>query len=136
MKLAGKVAIITGGANGIGKATAELFIKQGANVVIADIAEHGGLVVEELRSAGGEAIFVKTDVSSEVEIKKLIEETVHSFGKLDVMVVNAGIGNAAPTHELSLESWQKMMNINLTGVFLCDKYAIKQMLKQPTCSIY
>jgi NAD(P)-dependent dehydrogenase (short-subunit alcohol dehydrogenase family) len=130
MRLAGKVAVVTGGAKGIGEAIAQLFVQEGAKVVIADFSNEGQETVKALNDKGGEAHFVKTDVSKEADIQHLVEETVRRFGKLDIMVANAGIGDTAPIHELSLDRWQKMIDINLTGVFLSDKYAIEQMLKQ------
>ncbi|MCR8844534.1 SDR family oxidoreductase [Paenibacillus sp. SC116] len=132
MKLTGKVAIVTGGAKGIGEATAKLFIEQGAKVVVADFSDEGAQIVQALKDMGGEALFVKTDVSKEADIQHLVTETVRHFGKLDIMVANAGIGDSAPIHELGLDRWQKMIDINLTGVFLSDKYAIEQMLQQDT----
>jgi len=77
-------------------------------------------------------MFVKTDVSKEEDTKRLVEETVRRFAKLDIMVANAGIGDSAPIYELNLDRWKRMVDINLTGVFLSDKYAIEQMLKQGT----
>ncbi|WP_106769676.1 SDR family NAD(P)-dependent oxidoreductase [Paenibacillus faecalis] len=131
MKLSEKIAIITGGATGIGKATAELFVKHGAKVVIADLSDQSEATVEELISLGGEAIFVKTNVSNEAEVQHVVEETARHFGRLDIMIANAGIGHpSTPIAEYSLESWQQMIDINLTGVFLCNKYAITQMQKQ------
>ncbi|TVX89694.1 SDR family NAD(P)-dependent oxidoreductase [Paenibacillus agilis] len=132
MKLTGKVAVVTGGAKGIGEATAKLFIEKGAKVVVADFSDEGEQIVQALKEMGGEALFVKTDVSKEADIQHLVTETVRHFGKLDIMVANAGIGDSAPIHELGLDRWQKMIDINLTGVFLSDKYAIEQMLKQDT----
>ncbi|TCT26864.1 NAD(P)-dependent dehydrogenase (short-subunit alcohol dehydrogenase family) [Melghiribacillus thermohalophilus] len=127
MKLEGKVAIITGGASGIGEATAKLFSGEGASVVVADFSEKGQEVADSLI---GEAIFVITDVSKEEDIKDLIQSTVDKFGRVDIMFANAGIGDATPAHELSIDDWQKMIDVNLTGVFLSNKHAIKQMLKQ------
>lgn len=130
MKLMGKVAVITGGAQGIGEAIVRLFAQEGAKVVIADLSTEGEAIAKTLNNTGGEALFVKTDVAKETDIQNLIQETVNHFGKLDIMVANAGIGERAPIHKLSLELWQKTIDINLTGVFLSDKYAIEQMLKQ------
>ncbi|MBO8155327.1 MAG: glucose 1-dehydrogenase [Bacillaceae bacterium] len=127
MKLNGKVAIITGGASGIGAATAKMFSDEGAKVVVADFSEKGQEVADSLF---GNAIFVKTDVSKEDDIKNLIHKTVDQFGSVDIMFANAGVGDATPAHELSMEDWQNMIDVNLTGVFLSNKHAIKQMLKQ------
>lgn len=130
MRLKGKVAIITGGASGIGKATVERFVREGAKVVIADFSDKGEELAQELRDTGYEAIFVKTDVTSEEDIKQMIEKTVESFGKLDIMFANAGIANDADIDKLPYEKWKKTIDINLNGVFLSDKYAIEQMIKQ------
>ncbi|MCM2534302.1 SDR family oxidoreductase [Neobacillus pocheonensis] len=125
--------MITGGATGIGKATAQLFVQNGAKVVIADVSNQAENTIKELLNIGGEAIFVKTDVSKETDIKNLIEETVDHFGKLDNMVPIAGIGHPGTLiHEVTLDHWQQMLDINLTGVFLSNKYAITQMQNQGT----
>lgn len=126
-----KVAIVTGGASGIGLETVKLFLKEGAKVVIGDYSDKGDEVVAGL-NAGERALFVKTDVTQEADIKKLIQKTVATFGHLDIMFANAGIANDATITELPLDKWQNTININLTGVFLSDKYALEQMLKQGT----
>lgn len=130
MKLKDKVAIVTGGASGIGEATVRLFTEEGASVVIADLSERGKDVSEELNNSGHDTLFVKTDVTKEEDIKQLIKETVNKYGKLDIMYANAGIADEAPAHELSYEKWKRTIDINLSGVFLSDKYAIDQFLKQ------
>lgn len=132
MKLSGKSAIVTGGASGIGQATSRLFAEEGASIVIADFSEAGEEHAKRLRDDGHQAIFVKVDVTEEDQIQELIERTVHAFGKLDIMFANAGVANDDPADRLSLEKWQKTINVNLTGVFLSDKYALMQMLKQGT----
>lgn len=130
MKLTRKITVVTGGAQGIGEAIVQLFVQEGAKVVIADLSNEGEKLAKTLNNMGGEAYFVKTDVSKETDIQNLIQETVNHFGKLDIMIANAGIAESVPIHKLSLERWQKTIDINLTGVFLSDKYAIEQMLKQ------
>ncbi|MDR0975551.1 MAG: glucose 1-dehydrogenase [Christensenellaceae bacterium] len=131
MELKNKVAIITGGGSGIGLSCAEVFLKSGAKVVIADIR-----ISEDVQKQLHENfIFIKTDVSNELEVKNLVDETVTKFGKLDIMVANAGIGEAGLLHTKSLEDWQRVIGVNLTGVFLCDKYAINAMLKNGGGSI-
>ncbi|GLC88032.1 SDR family NAD(P)-dependent oxidoreductase [Lysinibacillus piscis] len=132
MKLQDKVAIVTGGASGIGEATVRLFAEEGAKVVIADFSERGQALAEELNSNGFDALFVKVDVTSDEGTKNLIAETVAKYGKLDIMYANAGVGDATPAHELTYEGWKKVIDINLSGVFLSDKYAIEQFLKQGT----
>ncbi|MCD5322219.1 MULTISPECIES: SDR family NAD(P)-dependent oxidoreductase [Pontibacillus] len=130
MKLENKVAIVTGGVTGIGEATVRDFCEQGAKVVIADVNENGEAFAQELRDQGFETLFVKTDVTSEEDIKNLIHQAVHTYGSLDVLFANAGIGDVTPAHELTYDAWKKLIDVNLNGVFLSNKYAIEQMLTQ------
>lgn len=132
MKLKDKVAIVTGGASGIGAATVRLFVEEGAKVVIADYSNHGKEISDELNANGHSTLFVKTDVTKEDQVKNMIEKTVNEFGKLDIMFANAGIANDGPADQLSYEDWKKTIDINLSGVFLSDKYAVEQMLKLET----
>lgn len=132
MRLENKVAIVTGGASGIGETTVRLFAKEGAKVVIADFSPRGNELAEELNQAGFDALFVKTDVTKEDEVKNMVNATVEKFGKVDILFANAGIAKDAPGHLLSMDDWQRTIDINLTGVFLCDKYVIEQMLAQGT----
>ena len=127
-RVKGKVAIITGGASGIGKATASLLAKEGARVVVADINEADGKkVAEEIGREGGKAIFVKHDVTSEKDWSEVIEKTLAEFGKLDILVNNAGVIFARKIEDTSLEKWRWLMSVNLDGVFLGTKYAIRAM---------
>lgn len=130
MRFDGKVAIVTGGASGIGEATARAFIREGANVVIADYSEHGQQLANELAGGGERALFVKTDVADTKAVQALIAKTVETYGRLDIMFANAGIAADGPIDELDETAWQKTVDINLTGVYLCDKYAIDQMRSQ------
>lgn len=127
-----KVVIITGAGSGIGRATAQKFAEEGARVVVSDINEQEGKqTVEAIKEQGGEAFFIKCDVSQEEEVKKLIEKTVEHFGQLDCAYNNAGIeGRPCDTTLCSTENWDKTLDINLKGVWLCMKYEIMQMLKQ------
>lgn len=136
-KLENKVAIITGAGSGIGKATALLFAKEGAKVVVSDINEEGGnKVVEEIKSAGGEAIFVKANTASPEDNENLVKETVKAFGKLDVAVNNAGIGGEnAKAGDMSVEGWKRVVDINLSGVFYGVKYQAPEMVKNGGGSI-
>ncbi|MGD2099174.1 MAG: glucose 1-dehydrogenase [Desulfobacterales bacterium] len=123
-----KVAIVTGSAEGIGKATAILFGKEGAKVVVADINETKGKeVVDEINSADGDAIFFLLDVTNETQWKDLMETTIKKFGKLNVIVNNAGISRAKDIENTSLKDWNEIMGVNATGVFLGTKYAIEAM---------
>lgn len=128
--LESKVAIITGAGSGIGKATAELFAKEGANVVVADISEkHGKAVVEEIKKNGGEAFFVKADSSKPTDNEALVQQTLQKYGSLDIAVNNAGIGGPlGTTAEYPIDGWQKVIDINLSGVFYGLRYQIPAML--------
>jgi len=129
--LKNKVALITGGTSGIGEATAKLFAESGAKVVIAGRRDaEGKAVVDEIRKSGGEAMFVKTDVSKAAEVQSLVQKTVEKYGRLDTAFNNAGIeGNWMPLVDLPEEEFERVIDINLKGVFLCLKYEIPQMLK-------
>ena len=127
-RLDNKVAIVTGSAEGIGKATAVLFGKEGAKVVVADINETKGKeVVDEINKAGGDAIFFLLDVINEKQWKELMGTTVKKYGKLNVIVNNAGISRAKDIENTSLDDWNEIMGVNATGVFLGTKYAIEAM---------
>lgn len=127
-RLNGKVAIISGGALGIGAATALLFAKEGAKVIVGDInVKEGEQVAEEIRKDGGEAMFVKLDVSKEEDWKNIITETLRNYGKLNIMVNNAGVSLGKNIEETTLEDWNWLMGINATGVYLGTKYAIQAM---------
>lgn len=125
-----QVAIITGASFGIGRAAAVAFSRAGAKVVIADcVADNETL--KQIQSTGGDAIFIKCDVSNEESVKAMIDITIEQFGRLDYAFNNAGIeGLSAPTHECTNENWDNTINVNLKGVWLCMKYEIPQMLKQ------
>ena len=129
--LNGKVAIVTGAASGIGRTGAQFFARDGASVVVSDIDEQGGQqTVQLIKDAGGEAILVLTGVSDHRQCKQLVDQTVERFGRLDYACNNAGIGGEQnPTADYSIEGWQKMIGINLSGVFYCMKYEIPEMLK-------
>ncbi|KAF4326309.1 SDR family oxidoreductase [Paenibacillus sp. F6_3S_P_1C] len=130
MKLKDKVAIVTGGASGIGEATVRLFVQEGARVVIADFSDHGKELAAELNGEGHDTVFIKTDVTKEEDIKHMINETVEKYGKLDIMYANAGVADDDTADALSYDKWKRTIDINLSGVFLSDKYAIEQFLKQ------
>jgi dihydroanticapsin dehydrogenase len=139
MRLAGKVTVVTGASVGLGRGAAARFAREGAKVVAADIKEcEGKALVAELTGAGHEAIFVRTDVSSEAEVKNLFEVTLARYGRVDVLYSNAAIllyDRDCPVHELSLDAWDQIMGVNLRGAFLCAKYAVPPMLKQGRGSI-
>jgi len=130
--LEGKVALVTGGSSGIGRASALLFAREGTRVVVADVNVSGGeetaRMVEE---AGSKAIFVKADVSKASNVEALIGKAVDTYGRLDCAFNNAGTAvGGGPIHDSTEENWDYVMSINLKGVWLCMKYEIRQMLKQ------
>ena len=129
--LKNKVAIITGGTSGIGRETAVLFAEQGAKVVVAGRREaEGKETVDLMRKAGGDGMFVKADVTKAADVQALVQKTVEKFGRLDTAFNNAGIeGNWMPMVDISEEEWDRVLDINLKGMFLCLKYEIPQLLK-------
>ncbi|MDP9338775.1 MAG: SDR family oxidoreductase [Acidobacteriota bacterium] len=131
-ELQGKVALITGGTTGIGRDTGVLFAKAGAKVVISGRREaEGNETIALIRGAGGEGLFVKGDVSKAADVELLVQKTVEKFGRVDVAFNNAGIeGKWVPVTEQLEEDWDRVMDINLKGTWLCLKYEIRQMLKQ------
>jgi len=131
-ELEGKVGIVTGGTSGIGRDTAVLFANVGVKVVVAGRRElEGKETVELVRAAGGEGLFVKTDVSKATEVDTLVQKAVERFGRVDLAFNNAGIeGVWVPITRQSEEDWDRTIDINLKGVWLCLKYEIRQMLKQ------
>ena len=135
-RLKGKVAVITGGNSGIGQATALLFAKEGAKIVIAARDEISGQdTINRIRESGGQAIFVKTDVSNESDVKSLIAHAIVKYKKIDILFNNAGIELEKPVTETTSEEWDRVMDVNLKGVFLGCKYAIPYMIRQGGGSI-
>lgn len=128
--LNGKVAVITGGSKGIGSAIAERFGQEGMHVVINYNSDKDGAnaVRDQINAAGGEGVVVQADVSTEEGVKRLVDTAVDQFGDLDVWVNNAGMENQQPTAELSFESWKRVLDVNLNGVFLGSKAAINYFL--------
>ncbi|MGO4886714.1 SDR family NAD(P)-dependent oxidoreductase [Anaerobacillus sp. MEB173] len=136
MKLAGKVAVITGGASGIGESTARLMVEEGAKVVIADMSDElGTQLAHELNQANKVATYVHVDVTNETEVQHMINEALSIFGKVDILFNNAGIGSLSPSAELPYEEWRKVIAVNLDGVFLAAKHAIAAMQKNGGGSI-
>lgn len=127
-RLNNKVAMVTGGALGIGEADCLLFAREGAKVVIADInAEAGKALAEKIKAEGSDAIFVKLDVSMEEDWANAMEEAINAFGKINILVNNAGVSLGKDIEETSLDEWNWLMGINSTGIFLGTKYAIANM---------
>jgi NAD(P)-dependent dehydrogenase (short-subunit alcohol dehydrogenase family) len=138
MRLADKVALITGSGGGMGKLAAEVFAREGASIVVTDVLEKEGQeTAQAIREAGGKAIFVRADVSHDEDVKHVVETAIEEFGRIDVLYNNAGIMPAADTSvvETSEATWDKVLDINLKSVFLCCKHTIPQMVKQGKGSI-
>jgi NAD(P)-dependent dehydrogenase (short-subunit alcohol dehydrogenase family) len=130
MRLAGKVALVSGAASGMGQSEATIFAREGAKVIVADILEmEGKQVADKIAAGGGQARFVKLDVTSEAEWDAAVKAAVGTFGKLDVLVNNAGISGTYDTDMLSSAAWDKVMAVNAKGVFLGMKHAIPLMKK-------
>jgi cyclopentanol dehydrogenase len=128
MRLAGKVALISGGARGMGAVEARLFAKEGASVVIGDILDAEGQQTEkDIREAGGEAVFVHLDVTREADWETAVALAVDRFSKLDILVNNAGVGGAGRIEDTTLETWNRVMDVNATGVFLGTRAVIPAM---------
>lgn len=136
-RLDGRIAIITGAALGLGRATAERFAEEGAHVAITDVLEEDGQqVAKQIRDDGGDAEFWQLDVSDEEEVRDTFAEIHDHFEGLDVLVNNAGIsGVNAPTHEISSEDWDRVMDVNVKGVFYCTKHAIPYLKERGRGSI-
>lgn len=135
--LEGKAALVTGGASGIGRATALAFAREGARVLVADTAEvEGEQVAAAIREAGGTACFLKVDVTREADVEAMVKRAVSEFGRLDCAVNNAGVtGGGGAIPDLSLEQWSRTLAINLTGVFLCLKHELLVMRGQKSGAI-
>lgn len=136
-RLEGKSCIVTGAGQGIGKATALLFAREGGSLTLGDINEKAGRATQrEIQGAGGESTFVKTDVSRDTDVKKLVETAVNKYRKIDVLFNNVGVVDLGDNiFELTRESWEKVIAVNMTSVFLCTKYAVPYMVKRKSGSI-
>lgn len=130
--VADKVALVTGAAGGIGRAAAQIFAREGAKVVVADLQEENGWqTVELIKSQGGEATFVRCDVSQGTEVERLVAQTAETYGRLDCAYNNAGVeGEWTRLHECTEENFDFNYNVNMKGVFLCIKYQVTQFLAQ------
>src|SRR5713226_7680910 len=138
MRLANKVALITGSAGGMGKAAAELFAREGASIVVTDIAtDQGEETARGIRDAGGNAIFVKANVANEDEVKRLVGAAIDAFGHIDVLYNNAGImpDDDGGVTDLTEATWDRILDVNLKSAFLCAKYAVPHMIRQGKGSI-
>jgi NAD(P)-dependent dehydrogenase (short-subunit alcohol dehydrogenase family) len=129
MKLSEKACIVTGGASGIGRATAVAFAREGARVTVADLNAAGGEeTAETIRAAGGEAIFVKSDVAQEADCRQVVEATVEAFGRVDVLFNNAGINPMeGSVVDMSVADWRRVLAVNVDSIFFCSRFAIPEM---------
>ena len=127
-RLIDKVALITGGAMGIGEACARLMAKEGSSVAISDVnVERGSLLAEELNCTGRSAFFIEQDVGDEMQWRRVIDSVVDRFGRLDVVVNNAGLGIGGDVEHATLDDWRRLMRVNLDGVFLGTKYGVQTL---------
>jgi 3-oxoacyl-[acyl-carrier protein] reductase len=129
MRLKDKIALITGGANGIGLATAERFAEEGAKIILWDVSEKGAEVVERLNAAGQEAIFKKVSVTDEGEVNAAVAEGRDRFGRIDILINNAGITRGRTLLKMSKQEWDEVIGVNLTGVFNCTQ-AVAPVMKE------
>jgi len=138
-RLHNKVAIVTGGGAGIGEAIATRFAQEGARVVVCELSRtRGETAVEAIRKLGGEAMFVETDVSSESQVKGMVQMTLSSFGRVDILVNNAAVlmsYGQVRAHEMSNEEWDRTIDVNLRGYWLCSKYVIPSMLSRKSGTV-
>jgi NAD(P)-dependent dehydrogenase (short-subunit alcohol dehydrogenase family) len=139
MRLKNKVAVVTGAGDGIGRGIAQRFGQEGAAVVLAERnASSGNSAAECIRRGGGEAVFIETDVSDESQVKSMVQGALHRYGKIDILCNNAAVllyHEEARAHELTNETWDRTMAVNLRGYWLCSKYVIPAMLDQGSGSI-
>ncbi len=138
MRLANKVAIITGSAGGMGKAAAELFAREGANIVVTDIAAaEGEETARSIRDAGGRAIFIKANAANEDDVRHMVDAAIAAFGHVDVLYNNAGIMPVedGSVTDITAATWDRVIDVNLKSAFLCSKYVIPHMVKQGKGSI-
>ena len=131
-KLVGRTAIVTGGANGIGRGIAEAFAREGADVVVADIAtsDQAQPVIEAIRQAQQKALYFHTDVADEKQVQAMVNAALAAFGHIDILVNNAGIFTQSLVEDLPVADWDRVLNVNLRGTFLCTHYVLPHLLKQ------
>ncbi|MCS7462382.1 glucose 1-dehydrogenase [Paenibacillus doosanensis] len=136
MRLQNKVTLITGAGSGIGKSTALLFASEGAAVIVNDLLEERGQeTVEEIKQAGGEAIFLQADVTNPDSVKAMVDQAIAAYGRIDVLFNNAGVSGVGAIHEVEPDAWDRVININIRGVYLPSKYVLPHMMERRNGSI-
>ncbi|TBL75114.1 SDR family NAD(P)-dependent oxidoreductase [Paenibacillus thalictri] len=136
MRLQGKVILITGAGSGIGKSSALLFASEGAVVIVNDLQEDkGNETVEEIRAAGGEASFIQADVTNPDSVKAMVDTAIAQYGRIDVLFNNAGISGVGAIHEVEPEAWDRVIAVNIRGVFLPSKYVLPHMMERQSGAI-
>jgi NAD(P)-dependent dehydrogenase (short-subunit alcohol dehydrogenase family) len=131
LRLKDKVALITGSGSGIGKSTALLFAQEGAAVIVNDLnKEAGNETVEQIRSEGGQALFIQADVTDPASVQKMVQTALTEFGRIDILFNNAGISGVGRLHEIEPEDWDKIMSVNVKGVYLPSKYVVTHMMER------
>ncbi|MFF2089826.1 SDR family NAD(P)-dependent oxidoreductase [Paenibacillus sp. NPDC058174] len=136
MRLQGKVALVTGAGSGIGRTTAELFAREGASVIVNDIDETAGdETVQRINAAGGQGIFIHADVTDSDSVKGMAEKAIEAYGVIDVLFNNAGVSGVGAIHELEPEAWDRVIRVNLRGVFLPCKHILPYMMERKSGAI-
>lgn len=136
MRIAGKIALITGSASGIGKGSALLFAQEGATVIVNDLdMVKGEATVKEITQAGGKAVFIQADVTDPASVQAMVTEIIEQFGQVDVLFNNAGISGVGALHEVESDVWDRVMNVNIRGVYLPSKYVLPHMMERKSGSI-
>jgi NAD(P)-dependent dehydrogenase (short-subunit alcohol dehydrogenase family) len=135
MRLKDKVALVTGGASGIGRATAELFAREGARVTVADYSTEGRDTVQAINTAGGAAIFVQVDVANSGQVAKMVEAALLAYGRIDILFNGAGVLYYGTVLETDEQAWNRVLSINLTGTYLCCRAVLPHMIRQGGGSI-
>lgn len=136
MRLANKIALITGSGSGIGKSSAMLFAKEGAVVIVNDLDEvKGQETVQEISASGGTALFMQADVTHAKHVEEMVSRIIDQFGRIDILFNNAGISGIGQLHEIEPDDWDRVMTVNIRGVFLPSKYVLPYMMKEKNGSI-
>lgn len=136
MRLKDKITLITGSGSGIGRSTAQLFAREGATVIVNDLSEENGRgTVELIEQEGGKAVFIQADVTDADSVKAMVDEAISRFGKIDVLFNNAGISGVGRLHELEPEEWDRVVQVNIRGVFMPSKYVLPHMMERKSGSI-